>query len=300
MCVASPPSRCRSLRTRPGDCQPMSITGRTEPGGASITRYSIGSIVWPLTSFVDHARLADRQLEAFAAHVLDQDAQVQQAAAGDVELVALDLVGTTRRATFDSSSFISRSRSCRLVTYVPSWPANGESLMRKTMSSVGSSTLIGGSGTGFSMSAIVSPMSTSPGRRRRRCRRRRPRRSRCGQGGRRCRAGRPCRRSAAPSLLQQGDALVLADLAGDDPADGDAADVVAVVERRRPASAAARPARPRAAARASGSRRTAAAGPFGGRPGRSWRCPAGRRRRSSGSRAWRRRRPARRTGRRRR
>ena len=47
-----------------------------------------------------------------------QDRQVQQAAAGDVEFIAFRLgLGSTRRATFDSSSLISRSRSCRLVTY---------------------------------------------------------------------------------------------------------------------------------------------------------------------------------------
>src|SRR5260370_15088538 len=39
--------------------------------------------------FGDDARFAHAQLEAFAAHVLDEDGQVQQAAAGDVELLAL-------------------------------------------------------------------------------------------------------------------------------------------------------------------------------------------------------------------
>ena len=90
---------------------------RPSVGGTSITRYSIGSMRLAVDLLGDDARLADRQLVALAAHVLEQDAQVQQAAAGDVELVALaPRSGATRRATFDSSSFISRSRSCRLVT----------------------------------------------------------------------------------------------------------------------------------------------------------------------------------------
>ena len=49
----------------------------------------------------------------------------------------------------------------REVTYLPSWPANGELFTENTMLTVGSSTLTGGSGTGFSGSAIVSPMFTS-------------------------------------------------------------------------------------------------------------------------------------------
>jgi hypothetical protein len=51
--------------------------------------------------------------------------------------------GSTRIATFFSSSLWSRSRIWRLVTYSPSCPAKGESLMRKSIVIVGSSTRTG-------------------------------------------------------------------------------------------------------------------------------------------------------------
>ena len=38
---------------------------------------------------LEDLRLADRELEAFAAHVLDQDGQVQFAAAGDAEHIGV-------------------------------------------------------------------------------------------------------------------------------------------------------------------------------------------------------------------
>ena len=52
-------------------------------------------------------------------------------------------LGSTRRATFDSSSRSSRSLKCREVRYCPS-PVSGESLTVKSMLSVGSSTSIRG------------------------------------------------------------------------------------------------------------------------------------------------------------
>ena len=124
--------------------------------------------------------------------------------------------------------------------------------MRKTMSSVGSSTLIGGKATGFSMSAMVSPMSDIleadhgadvagldlVG-------------LRAAQAIEDVELGDLALDLAAVPF-EQGDALILADLAGDDPADGDSADVIAVVERDDRASAAARPGPRPAAARASG------------------------------------------------
>ena len=68
-------------------------------------------------------------------------------------------LGSTRRATFDSSSRSSRSFRCREVRYCPS-PVSGESLTVKSMLEVGSSTSIRGNATGCSGSAMVSPMST--------------------------------------------------------------------------------------------------------------------------------------------
>ncbi len=117
------------------------------------------------------------------------------------------------------------------------------------MSSVGSSTVIGGRATGLSKSAMVSPMSTPS----------RPTTAQMSPAATSSVSTRP-RRSKTyswatvssmrrPSCLSSAIALALADLAGDHPADGDAADVIAVVERddqhlqrarRRPPPAAAR------------------------------------------------------------
>jgi hypothetical protein len=44
-----------------------------------------------------HARAADRQLEALAAHRLDQDAELELAAAGDLERIALLALGQADR-----------------------------------------------------------------------------------------------------------------------------------------------------------------------------------------------------------
>ena len=95
---------------------------RRDAGGTSTTRYSIGSMRLAVDFLDDDARLADRQLEAFAAHVLEQDPRCSRPRPETWNSSRLSSLGTTRRATFDSSSFISRSRSCRLVTYLPSWP----------------------------------------------------------------------------------------------------------------------------------------------------------------------------------
>ena len=56
--------------------------------------------------------------------------------------------GSTRRATFLSSSRSSRSRRWRLVRYFPSRPANGEVFTPKVIFSVGSSTFSRGSAPG--------------------------------------------------------------------------------------------------------------------------------------------------------
>ena len=154
--------RARSIFTHSARRLPTSsITAPTDVGGTSITRYSIGSMRLAVDLLVDDARLADRQLVAFAAHVLQQDRQVQQAAAGDVELVALVLVG--RHAQGDVRFQLLHQPIAQLpagdVLCLPG-RQNGESLMRKIMSSVGSSTVIGGRATALSKSAMVSPMST--------------------------------------------------------------------------------------------------------------------------------------------
>ena len=67
----------------------------------------------------------------------------------------------TRSEMLRSSSAYRRSRSLREVDHCPSRPVNGEVLTEKAMRTVGSSTVIGGSASGCSGSAMVSPMLTS-------------------------------------------------------------------------------------------------------------------------------------------
>ena len=64
--------------------------------------------------------------------------------------------GSTRSATLKSSSRSRRSLILRVVTYLPSRPANGESLTWKVMLIVGSSTDRGVIASTFSGSQIVS------------------------------------------------------------------------------------------------------------------------------------------------
>ena len=106
----------------------------------------------------DDLGLADLDLEAFAPHDLDEDRELQLAAAGDAE-VSGESVSSTRMPGLSFFSFMSRSRSCGEVTYLPSLPANGDTLAEKSIDTVGSSMRISGSATGFSMGATVSPMS---------------------------------------------------------------------------------------------------------------------------------------------
>jgi hypothetical protein len=111
---------------------------------------SIGSCFSPSDVLVEHhARLAHGQLVAFAAHVLQQDGQVQFAAAADLEDAVLVGVLDTRSATLLCSSFCSRSQIWRLVTNLPSRPASGLVLTQKFIVSVGSSTFSIGSGAGW-------------------------------------------------------------------------------------------------------------------------------------------------------
>ena len=65
-------------------------------------------------------------------------------------------VSSTRSATLVSASRSSRSRIWRLVTYLPSRPANGELFTSNVMLIVGSSTTSGGSASGCAGSQSVS------------------------------------------------------------------------------------------------------------------------------------------------
>ena len=106
----------------------------------------------------DDLRPRDLELVPLAAHRLDQDREVQLAAAGDGEDVRPGSVGSTRRERFVSSSRSSRSRSWREVEYCPSRPAKGEVLTPKVSCSVGSSMAIAGSASGALGSASVAPI----------------------------------------------------------------------------------------------------------------------------------------------
>jgi hypothetical protein len=109
----------------------------------------------------DHLRHTHGKLVSFAAHLFDQNRHLQLAAAVNEETVRR--VGLLDRiARFVSASFIRRSRRLRLVTYLPSRPANGESLIRNSIESVGSSIASGFSGSGLSASAKLSPSPIPP------------------------------------------------------------------------------------------------------------------------------------------
>ena len=68
-------------------------------------------------------------------------------------------VSSTRSATLRSSSRNSRSRSWRLVTYLPSRPANGPLFTMKSTEIVGSSTAMPASRSGASTAVKVLPIS---------------------------------------------------------------------------------------------------------------------------------------------
>ena len=65
----------------------------------------------------------------------------------------------TRNARFLSNSLVKRSWMWREVTNLPSLPKKGESLIANSILMVGSSMAMGGNGSGFSKSQIVSPIS---------------------------------------------------------------------------------------------------------------------------------------------
>ena len=71
----------------------FSTTAPVYSSSTSMVTSSIGSSCWPSSLAEEDAGARDRQLEALAAHVLDQDAHLQLAAAGDLEGVAAGRVG---------------------------------------------------------------------------------------------------------------------------------------------------------------------------------------------------------------
>ena len=73
--------------------------------------------------------------------------------------LSADPVSCKRMARLRSNSFSKRSLICLEVTNFPSFPKKGESLMVNNILMVGSSIAIVGKASGFSASAMVSPIS---------------------------------------------------------------------------------------------------------------------------------------------
>ncbi|MCI1754667.1 MAG: hypothetical protein LKM31_01960 [Sphingobium sp.] len=84
----------------------------------------IGLGARPFRRAEQHARAADAELEAFAAHRLDEHAKLQFAAPGDFEAVLVGAFGDAD-GDIDSASRIRRSRIMRLVTLCPRGPPSG-------------------------------------------------------------------------------------------------------------------------------------------------------------------------------
>ena len=149
-----------SSRTRPVPSGSMLTSSALRSPSACITppwcwsstsavTSSIGSWRSPSTSWKHDARLGHGELVAFAAHVLEQDRQVQLAAARAPRRCRPRRCPSRAARRCDCSSRSRRSRIWRLVTNLPSRPASGEVLTQKFIVSVGSSTFSIGSGSGF-------------------------------------------------------------------------------------------------------------------------------------------------------
>ena len=109
----------------------------------------------------DDLRLADRQLEALAAHLLDEHLELELAAA--LHLPGVRPLGRqdAQRDVPDELGAQPRLDLAMAVTLSPSRPASGDVLIPTVIESDGSSTVITGSGRGSSGSASVSPIVTS-------------------------------------------------------------------------------------------------------------------------------------------
>ena len=109
----------------------------------------------------EHLRARHLELEALAAHLLDEDGQLELAAAAHLERVG-------RRGGVDLDADVAEDLAleagpdlARGEELARRCPASGDVLTPKVMRSVGSSTERRGSGRGSAGSVIVSPMVTS-------------------------------------------------------------------------------------------------------------------------------------------
>ena len=94
----------------------------------------------------DDLGLAHGQLEALAAHGLDQHGQLQLAAALDLPGVGPLGGQHPQRHVADQLGVEAALSTWRAVSFVPSVPASGEVLMPMVMARLGSSTVMTGSG----------------------------------------------------------------------------------------------------------------------------------------------------------
>ena len=108
-----------------------------------------------------HLGLADGQLEALAAHQLDEHGELQLAAALHLPRVRARWSGGRAARRCRRAPASSRALTWRAVSRSPSVPASGDVLIPIVIESDGSSTVVTGSGRGSSGSAIVSPIVTS-------------------------------------------------------------------------------------------------------------------------------------------
>ena len=148
------PTMCSS---RPLRTASSWVTAPTYSSGTSIERRSTGSWRLPSISLLDDVRLADCHLEALAAHHLDEDRELQLAA-------ALDLEGVRAVGRHDAQRNVADQLLAQPVLdlargdLVALLAGHGEVLTPIVIDIAGSSTVITGSGCGFSGSASVSPI----------------------------------------------------------------------------------------------------------------------------------------------
>ena len=134
------------------------VTAPMNASGMSMTRYSIGSSVWPFSVRVMMVGLPTSSSNP-SRRIISMRIASWSSPRPDTRNVSGESVSSTRMPTLMWRSFMRRSRSWGEVTNRPSLPASGEMLAEKSIDTVGSSMRISGSATGASPSATVSPIS---------------------------------------------------------------------------------------------------------------------------------------------
>ena len=140
-------------RRTPSSC----VTTPTYSSGESTTRSSTGSSTTP-----SRPRTMTVGLETCSSkpsrRIVSMSTASWSSPRPTTRNVSMASVSSTRMLTFRSISWKSRSRTWRDVTLLPDRPAHGLVLAPNSMVMVGSSTRMGFSAVGASLSATVSPM----------------------------------------------------------------------------------------------------------------------------------------------